>query len=75
MRKNVSECKKLRSLIKNWLGEKVKKKQKYDNFRIEYGDIVNESVTPKGDDVIDGVLVVYNSHKVPDKKVVKLQRE
>ena len=57
------------------MGEKVKKNQKYDNFRIEYGDIVNESVTPKGDDVIDGVLVAYNSHKVPDKKLVKLQRE
>ena len=47
--KNVSECKKLQSLVQkgvNINATKISKKE-YDDSRIEYGDIVKESVIPE----------------------------
>ena len=39
---------------------------------MEYGNIVKESVTPKSNNVIfDEVWNVYNSQKVPEKKLNK----
>ena len=42
--KTVSECKKLRSLIKElvWRNITILSQQEYDNVRIEYGEIVDE---------------------------------
>ena len=50
-------------------------KQEYVYVRIEYGKIIKEYIFIKGDDAIYGVWNVYNSKKVPNKKVVNLQRE
>ena len=33
----------------------IPSQQEYDNVKIEYGDIIDESVIPKGDDVIHDV--------------------
>ena len=46
----------------------------YDNFRIEYGEIINKLVVTKGDDAIDDICNEYNSQKVPDRKRGKLTK-
>ena len=70
----VCECKKLRNLITTVVGIKIAiiSKQEYYNVRIEYGESINESVTPKGDDAVDDVCNVYNSKKVPNINEGKL---
>ena len=57
-------------------GRKVRNlsQKDYDNVRIEYEEIVNTSVIPMGDDVIDDVWNTYNIQKVTDKNVVNLRR-
>ena len=56
-KKSVSECNKLQSLNKNVVRRNIifLSKQEYYNVRIEHGEIINESVIPKGDDAIDDV--------------------
>ena len=44
----------------------------YDNDRIEYGQIIKESLIPNGNDnITDEVWNLYNSQKVPDENLNK----
>ena len=65
-----SQCKKSRILIKNIFERNITvlSKQKYDDVRIEYVDIINNSEIQNSDDAIDYVWNVYNIQKVPDRK-------
>ena len=48
------ECKKLRSLIEDVVRRNITilSKLEYDNIRIEYGEIINKPVIPKGYDAV-----------------------
>ena len=74
--KPVSECKKLHSIIKSVVERNINtlSQKEQDNVRIEYGEIINESVITKGDDVRYDVCYVYNSQKVPDRKRAKFTK-
>ena len=44
--------------------------KEYDNGRVEYVNIIKESVIPKGNDVIiDEVWNIYTSQQFPDLKL------
>ena len=69
---NVSECKKIRSLIQNVVirNTNINYQNLYDNVRMEYGKTVEASIITK---VIDVILVevwdVYKSDKITYPKI------
>ena len=73
--KNVSECKKLRSLIKAVVGRKITilSKLEYDNIRIEYGEIISKPVIPKGYDAVYESGRYTTLRKFPIGDTVNLQ--
>ena len=74
--KTVCECKTLRSLIQKVFHRNATSisQKKYDNSRIEYGDIVKVSVIPQDTDAtLNEVCNVYTNQKYlnPDLKMVE----
>ena len=65
----VSKYKKLRSLIQKVvnINETKLSQKEYGDFRIEYEEVIQESVIPKGnDETIDEVWNFYTIQKVTD---------
>ena len=54
MGKNINECNKLRGVIQNMIERSIAitSNNEYDDVRIEYGENINESLIPKGNNDI-----------------------
>ena len=69
MKKNVRECKKLRSLIQKVVKSNTSNiyQTEYDDSSMEYGKIIKEYVISKGNEAkTNEVWNVYTIQKVPD---------